>query len=314
MTQLSSASLEWLWDFDKQKPHIRHWPAVTQGAVHIHDVSDLSELRRAAASVRDVDEWTDTWRRLMPAEQISVAVDTLADMIDHNRENCLGEAANLKGFSESIFALARGEILTTLPFPARLALLSDGLANIETSGHDHDVRESLQELTVSDLQTLAKQSERIPQRLRKAELIDALVAAEDNGEIELPLGDISPAPPLHGWLEGLIQQYVRTLKVSLDHSVYPRRFKEAVWRQAIDQASIDALRRALELEYWAVLSAEIEDTEPEEGAEEPEDNATLRAEPRPAVGAWEPAVARDDRDAAVMWLAVALLVLGWLFF
>ncbi|TGG94024.1 hypothetical protein E4656_07540 [Natronospirillum operosum] len=314
MSELSSESLEWLWDFDKQKPHVRHWPAITQGAVHIHDVSDLSELRRAAANVTDVDQWSDTWQRLMPTEQISVAVDTLADMIDHNREGCLGEAANLKGYSESVFALARGEVLTSLPFPARLALLSDGLATIETEEHEHDVRASLEELTVSDLQMLARQSERIPQRLRKAELIDALVAAEDNGEIELPLGDISPAPPLHGWLEGLVQQYVRSLHDSLSHPVYPRAFREAVWRQAIEQASIDALRRALELEYWEVLSAGVEETEADDDAELAADGYNIRAEARPAAGPWEPGIAKDDRDTAIMWLAVGLLAVGWLFF
>ena len=312
MTQLTSENLEWLWDFDKHQPHVRHWPAITRGLVHIHDNSDLSTLRKLAPEARDVDHWTDLYLAHMTAEHFDVAVDTLADMIDHNRDRCLGDAANLKGFSESVFALVRGEVLTRLPFPARLALLSDGLATIDSHDHGKDVAEALAELTVSDLQELARQSSRIPQKLRKAELIDALVAAEDNGEVELPLGDISPAPPIHGWIENLIQQYVDALRQALSDPIYPDAFREAVWHKAIEQATIDPLRRALELEYWQVLETGIEETEPDPEAEDD----VLRAEPRfrmPA-GDWSPAVAQHDRDAPIAWLAVGLLFVGWLFF
>lgn len=314
MTQLTSANLEWLWDFDKHQPHVRHWPAVARGRVHIHDNSDLSTLRKLAPEARDVDHWTDLYLEHMTAEHFTVSVDTLADMIDHNRDNCLGEAANLKGYSESVFALVRGEILTSLPFPARLALLSDGLATIDTHDHGKDVREALEELTVSDLQTLAQQSGRIPKKQRKADLIEALAAAEESGEVALPLGDISPAPPIHGWIENLIQQYVSTLRQALADPVYPDAFREAVWHKAIEQATINPLRRALELEYWQVLETGIEETEPL-----PDDTAedeTLRAEPRfnMSSGDWSPAIAQHNRDAPVAWLAIGLLFVGWLFF
>lgn len=311
MTQLTSENLEWLWDFDKHQPHVRHWPAVTRGAVHIHDNSDLSTLRRLAPEARDVDHWTDIYLEHMTASHFTVAVDTLADMIDHNRVGCLGEAANLKGYSESVFALVRGEILTSLPFPARLALLSDGLATIDTRDHGKDVRKALAELTVSDLQTLARQSDRIPQKLRKAELIEALAVAEDNGEVELPLGDISPAPPLHGWIENLVQIYVQALDRALKDPVYPDAFREAVWHKAIEQASIDPLKRALELEYWEVLETGIEDTE----VDPEEEDEPLRAESRfTPTEDWTPGVASHSRDAPVAWLAVGLLLVGWLFF
>lgn len=314
MTQLTAENLEWLWDYEKQKPHIRHWPAITTGLVHIRDVSDLTELRQAAANVSDADEWADAYIQAMPASQFSVALDTLADVIDHNRKNCLGEAANLKGFSESIFALVRGEVLTSLPFPARLALLADGLATIETRDHGHNTREALEELTVSDLQTLAKQSDGIPQKLRKGELIDALAAAEDSGEIELPLGDIVPAPPLHNWIENLVSRYVSALHDALADPVYPDVYREAVWHEAINQASIDPLKRALELEYWDVLEHDIEETEVDPDDESDDD--TMRAEPRQqtVAGDWRPGISHSDRDKAVMWLAVGLLFVGWLFF
>ncbi|MEX1056833.1 MAG: hypothetical protein WED11_03805 [Natronospirillum sp.] len=314
MTELSPESVAWLWDFKHQQPHIRPWPAVTKGAVHIRDVSDLGILREVAAEVADEDAWADTYQRIMTSDRFTVAVDTLADMMDHNREDCLGTLANLKGYSQSIFALERGEILTQLPFPARLALLADGLVTIETSAYEHDPRQALEELTVADLQLLARQTTHINLKQRKAELIDELVKAEDLGEVELPLGDISPAPPLHGWLEGLVQRYVQALLDALARPVYPDVYKEAVYHQAINQTPFGALKRALELEYWAILERGIEAQE-----EDPEDieapASHLNYNPTPATrGHWEPAIAPNNRDAPVMWVAVGLMVIAWLFF
>lgn len=310
MSQWTEESLEWIWDHDRHRPHVRHWPAVTSGAVHIHDVSDLSRLRDAASEAEDVDDWAERYDRLMPPESYDVAVDTLGDMLDHNRANCLGSATNLKGHSSALFALARGEILHTLPLAARLALLEDGLATIETAVYDQDTkRAELEALTVADLQLLARQSDNIPQRLRKKELVNALLEAEERGEVELPLGEIAPSPPLHGWLETRVQQYVMALHVALGDPVYPLAFREAVWHRAIEQSSIPALKRALELEYWEVLEAEVDEVEPDDADQG--DRVPGGSEPR--AGDWRPGTGEPGHDRSLAWLAVGLLFVAWLF-
>ncbi len=310
MSHWTEESLDWIWDHDRQRPHVRHWPAVTSGAVHIHDVSDLSQVREAAKEAEDVDDWAERFDKLMPPELYEVAVDTLGDMLDHNRADCLGAATNLKGHSSALFALARGEILHTLPLSARLALLEDGLATIETAVYDEGTkRAELDALTVADLKLLARQSDQIPQRLRKKELVEALLKAEDRGEIELPLGDIAPAPPLHGWLETRVQQYVSALHVALGDPVYPLAYREAVWRKAIEQSSIPALKRALELEYWEVLEAEVDEIEPNDDDE----SDTVPGGPEPRAGDWRPGTGEPGRDRSLAWLAVGLLFVAWLF-
>lgn len=311
MSHWTEESLDWIWDHERQRPHVRHWPAVRTGAVHIHDVSDLSALREAAQGAEDMDDWAERIDHAMPAERYNVAVDTLGDMLDHNRADCLGTATNLKGHSSALFALARGEILHTLPLAARIALLEDGLATIETAVYDQDTKRSeLEALTVADLKLLARQSVHIPQRLRKNELIDALLDAEDRGEVELPLGDIAPAPPLHGWLETRVQQYVMALHVALGDPVYPLAYREAVWHKAIEQSSIPALKRALELEYWEVLEAEVDDIDPDS---EDANEAVGTHQPETRAGDWQPGTSEPGRDRSIAWLAVGLLFVAWLF-
>lgn len=312
MTQLTEESLDWIWDDEKQKPHVRHWPAITSGAVHIHDVTDLHELRQAAREAQDVDDWADRYQRIMTPERYEVAVDTLADMLDHNRADCLGDATNLKGYSESLFALERGEVLDELPFPARLALLSDGLASIETVVTEaSEVRAALESLTVADLQLVARQSSHIPQRLRKAELIDALMEAWERGEVEIPLGPISPAPPLHGWLKDRINTYVQALHTALGDPVYPLAFREAVWHKAIQESSIPALKKAIELEYWDVLETELDDYE---STDDTTANTTGTDKGAAPDRDWQPGMTDSGQYRSIAWIAVGILVLLWLLY
>lgn len=312
MSALTTESQEWLWDFTRHKARVRHWPAITQGLVHVHDITDLAPLRRFAAQAEAPDEWLRVWAQTLPSTEMSVAVDTLGDMLDQNREQCLGDAIGLKGHSDSLFALARGEILTQLPFPARLALLSEGLAIIDADDLPAEPRTALQELTVADLQKLAEPLTERPNRMRKGELVDALCDAAQTGQISLPLGPIKPAPALQPWLQQRIEQYVEALRDGLNHRIYPHTYREAVWRQALEEAHIEPLRKALEIAYWQVLERDLND--PTDGPMSAENQtSSASSEPQPSQR-WQPGLSRSNQDIAWVWLGLIVLVLfvGWL--
>lgn len=303
MKALTPESQAWLWDFERHKARVRHWPAITQGLVHVHDITDLTPLRRQAAQIENPEAWMQAWADTLPSTEMAVAVDSLAEMLDLNREHCLGAATGLKGYSESLFALARGEVLTQLPFPARLALLAEGLASIDDDGSTPDVRAALSELTVTDLQKLAQPLPDISSRLKKGELITALSAAVASGQLQLPLGPVRAAPTLQPWLQQRVQLYVQALKDGLRHPVYPRPYREAVWRQALQQVNIEPLREAIEVVYWHVLERDIEDIDIEVKATE--------VEPPAKSPQWRPGVSRPNQDIPWVWLAVAAMVLLW---
>lgn len=311
MTALTTESQEWLWDFARHKAHVRHWPAITQGLVHVHDITDLAPLRRQAAQAETPDDWIRLWADTLPSTEMAVAVDALSEMLDQNREQCLGDAVGLKGHSDSLFALARGEVLTQLPFTARLALLAEGLAIIDADDASADARNALQELTVTDLQKLAEQLPELPSRLKKGELISALTEAAEAGHISLPLGPVKPAPALHPWLQQRIAQYVQALRDGLNHPVYPRAYREAVWRQALHQANIEPLRQAIEVVYWQVLERDLAD--PIETEQAPAQTASASSETkRPPPQRWQPGLTRPNQDLAWVWLGIiVILVVIW---
>lgn len=310
MTALTTDSQAWLWDFERHKARVRHWPAITQGLVHVHDITDLAPLRRQAAQAEAPDAWLQIWAQTLPSTHMAVAVDSLAEMLDQDREHCLGLATGLKGYSESVFALARGEVLEQLPFPARLALLAEGLAIIEEHPTGADVRAALTELTVNDLQKLAEDLPDLPSRLKKGELITALTEAAEAGQINLPLGAISASPNLQPWLQERVQWYVQALKDGLRHPVYPRAFREAVWRQALEQATIEPLRQAIEVAYWQVLERDIEDLDESTSATPSADSDS--EQPTPSSAPWRPGLSRQNQDLAWIWLGVIGLFVLWL--
>ena len=310
MTTLTIDSQAWLWDFERHKARVRHWPAITQGLVHVHDITDLAPLRRQASQAESADAWLQTWAQTLPSTEMAVAVDSLAEMLDQNREHCLGDASALKGYSESLFALARGEVLDQLPFPARLALLAEGLAIIEEHPTGADVRTALAELTVNDLQKLAEQLPGLPSRLKKGELMTALAEAAEAGQINLPLGAISASPNLQTWLQERVQWYVQALKDGLRHAVYPRAFREAVWRQALEQATIEPLRQAIEVAYWQVLERDIEDLDASTNT--PPKAHSDTEQPMPTNAPWRPGLSRQNQDLAWIWLGVIGLFVLWL--
>lgn len=304
MTNYSTASQDWLWDDKKTQPHVRHWPAITKGIVHIHDVTALGELKKAAGEHQHKATWVAFYEQHMGADQFEVAVDTLADMIDHNRGDCLGEAVNAKGHSATLFALARGEVLTEVSLAARLAMLSNGLATLEHRPEGQARTDELSAYTVADLQLLAAQANGIKKNQKKADLIQDILAAEEVGELELPLGELTPAPSANEWLDQLVERYVQALHDALADPVYPTAFREAVWRQAKAQANVDQLKRALEVEYWDVLEEGIEATPVDPSEPEPEavESATE----------WQPTTATKRNDAPLVWIAVAVLFVAWL--
>ncbi|MFY0663116.1 MAG: hypothetical protein JXQ97_00705 [Natronospirillum sp.] len=304
MTSYSTASQDWLWDDKKAQPHVRHWPAITKGTVHIHDVTPLGELKKLAAAQQNRESWVEQYRTTVTAEKIEVAVDTLADMIDHNRGNCLGDSESVKGHSATLFALARGEVLTEASLAARLAMLTNGLATLEHRPEGKVREEELGLFTVADLQLLAAQAQGIKKNQKKADLIKDILAAEELGELELPLGELVAAPSASEWLDELVALYVQALHDSLADPVYPTVFREAVWRQAKAQANVDNLKRALEVEYWDVLEEGIADTKVDPS--EPEPELTEQTSD------WRPKTAEKRNDAPVVWLAVAILFIAWL--
>jgi hypothetical protein len=310
MTALTTDSQAWLWDFERHKARVRHWPAITQGLVHVHDITDLAPLRRQAAQAESADAWLNTWAQTLPSTDMLVAVDSLAEMLDQNREQCLGEASALKGYSESVFALARAEVLDQLPFPARLALLAEGLAIIEEHPTGADVRAALSELTVNDLQKLAEEVPDLPSRLKKGELITALTEAAEAGQINLPLGAISASPNLKPWLQERVDWYVQALKDGLRHPVYPRAFREAVWRQALEQVTIEPLRQAIEVAYWQVLERDIEDLDANTNNTPSAD--TNSEKPTSLSTPWRPGLSRKNQDLPWIWLGVIGLFALWL--
>ncbi|WLD57381.1 hypothetical protein NFC81_11720 [Salinispirillum sp. LH 10-3-1] len=304
MTSYSTASQDWLWDDKKAQPHVRHWPAITKGTVHIHDVTALGALKKLTAAQQNKEAWLNLYRDTVTAEKIEVAVDTLADMIDHNRADCLGDAVNVKGHSATLFALARGEVLTEVSLAARLAMLSNGLATLEHRPEGNARAEALSHYTIADLQLLAAQTDGIKKNQKKADLIKDIVAADDVGELELPLGELVGAPLANEWLEQLVARYVQALHDALADPVYPTVFREAVWRQAKAQANVDALKRALEVEYWDVLEEGIEDTPVDPSEPEPE-----FVDHTPD---WQPTTSTKRNDTPLVWIAVAILFVAWL--
>lgn len=309
MTVLTPESQAWLWDFERHKAHVRHWPAITQGLVHVHDLTDLAPMRRQATRKQDPEAWMQAWADTLPSSEMVVAVDSIAEMLDLNRENCLGSAIGLKSYSESLFALARGEVLTQLPFPARLALLAEGLASIADHTSPQEVRSALSELTVTDLQKLAQPLSTIPSRLKKGELVSALAAAAESGQLKLPLGPITAAPSLQPWLQHRIQLYVQALKDSLRHCVYPQSYREAVWRQALQQVNIEPMREAIEVAYWQVLESSI--TDPNTPSKPAETSVSAKNAADTVTKQWHPGLSRPSQDIAWAWLAVAILILLW---
>lgn len=302
MSGFSAASLDWLWNDAKQQPHVRHWPAVQRGIVHIHDVTPLGELKKQADTFTTAEAWVDFYLDTMTPERFSVAVDTLADMIDHNRGNCLDEHLIMKGHSSVLFALARGEVVTKATMPARLAVLASGLAVPENAPLTTPERlQQLSEFTVSDLQLLAAQVEGIRKNQKKSDLIKDILAAEEIGGLDLPLGDLAPAPKANEWLEQLANQYVRALHDALADPVYPTQFREAVWRQAKSQVTVDALKRALEVEYWDVLEQGIDET-----PEDPSVPPVLESK------GWTPPIGQSTHDTPWIWAAVAVVFILWI--
>lgn len=304
MTSYSTASQDWLWDEKKAQPHVRHWPAITKGMVHIHDVTPLGELKKLAAAQQNRENWIEQYRTTVTAEKIEVAVDTLADMIDHNRGNCVGDSESIKGHSATLFALARGEVLTEASLAARLAMLTNGLATLEHRPEGKVREDELSLFTVADLQLLAAQAQGIKKNQKKADLIKDILAAEEVGELELPLGELVGSPPASEWLDALVALYVQALHDSLADPVYPTVFREAVWRQAKAQANVDNLKRALEVEYWDVLEEGIADTAVDPSEPEPEFSEKKSD--------WRPKTAAKRNDGPVVWLAVAILFIAWL--
>ncbi|MFC3853770.1 hypothetical protein ACFOSD_13070 [Salinispirillum marinum] len=303
MSGFNTASIDWLWNESKQQPHVRHWPAVQRGMVHIHDVTSLGELKKQADTFTTANAWVDFYHKTMTPERLSVAVDTLADMIDHDRGNCLGEHTIMKGHSSVLFALARGEVVTKATMSARLAVLATGLAVPENAPISTVERtQQLSEFTVSDLQLLAAQVDGIRKNQKKADLVKDILAAEEIGGLDLPLGDLVPAPKATEWLEQLVNQYVRALHDALADPVYPTQFREAVLRQAKSQVTVNALKRALEVEYWDVLEQGIEDT-PEDPSIAPE-SISMRD--------WTPPVGQSTNDTPWIWAAIALVFIFWI--